>query len=330
LHAGQLAYLRYMISDEAALLALTGRHIAYLAGRPVPFGYAELRDRGDEDRLAWFLEQITEHGLLPASVVEGFVKRFVADLRACNQMLLDYTTRGPIRADILLLRATGITAPHEGFPSLEIPLREDPDATYGWAALTSGTARVRPMDATHENIVFEPQVGPVADTLRAALVIRARAALQDATAELAAFAGFSAQEWFRLLEQMEPLHLAPGDVLFRDGDESRSFYLVAEGELELLGRRAGGDSHHLTYLGPRTILGEISFIDGLRRAVTVVALSRCHLYELSRDRLQELEKSDPALASAVLGELSRAAAQKLREAVKQLISVRATPESSEG
>jgi amino acid adenylation domain-containing protein len=311
-HAGQLTYLRHMLDDQAALLALAGRHIAHLAGRPLPFSYADLRGRGDHERLPWFLDQIAAHGLMPAPLVEGFVRGFVNDFRLCNQMVLDHRTPGAIHADILLLRATGITTPYEGFPSLEVPLREDPDPTYGFAALTAGTARVRPIDATHENIVFEPQVASVADVLRAALVVRSRAA-GDTARDPSAFGALSAAQWRSLLEQMEPLYLAAGDMLLREGDPGGSFYLVAEGELEAFGRRPDGGSRHYRYIGPHTIVGEIGFVDGKPRTASVVALSRCLVYTLSMERFEEIRKSDPALASLVLTDIARAVTRRLRD-----------------
>ncbi|MFL5347376.1 MAG: amino acid adenylation domain-containing protein [Hyalangium sp.] len=168
-HPGQAQYLHHMVEEEAALLALAGRHLAHLAGRSFPVGHAHLRARPDGERLAWFLEQIAAHKLLPRSVVEGFVRRFVDDFRRCGEMILGYGAPSPCSADLLLLRATETSAPYEGFPALETPLDQCDDPTYGWATLTRGTVRVRPVDGTHETLVFEPHVASLANVLGAAL-----------------------------------------------------------------------------------------------------------------------------------------------------------------
>ena len=174
-HPGQAQYLRHMVEDEAALLALAGRHLAHLAGRSFPVGHAHLSARPNGERLAWFLEQLAAHKLLPRSVVEGFVRRFVDDFRRCGEMILGYGPPSPCSADLLLLRATETSAPYEGFPALETPLDQCDDPSYGWATLTRGTVRVRPVDGTHETLVFEPHVASLADVLGAALSARARA-----------------------------------------------------------------------------------------------------------------------------------------------------------
>ncbi len=167
-NARQLAFLDHMVSDRAATLALVGRHLATLSGRPSPVDYRDLAALPAEARMTAFYEKIAEIEVFDASMMSGFVRRFVDDFSRCHDILRDHRS-APCRAPLLLLRATSVSEPYPGFPSMEVPLSEDPDPSYGWAALSAGGCEVRPVPGTHESLIFAPHVETLGAVLRASL-----------------------------------------------------------------------------------------------------------------------------------------------------------------
>jgi putative ABC transport system ATP-binding protein len=69
----------------------------------------------------------------------------------------------------------------------------------------------------------------------------------------------------------EIVPLAPGEVLFDQGDAGSRIYVVEEGEVELVRRRADGTEETLAIAGPGDYFGELAALFGLRRAAAARA-----------------------------------------------------------
>jgi putative ABC transport system ATP-binding protein len=75
----------------------------------------------------------------------------------------------------------------------------------------------------------------------------------------------------------ERVTLAPGDVLFRQGDASDHVYLIEEGSLEVLRELTDGSTELLTTLDAGRYVGELGPLLGLQRSATVTARTACTL-----------------------------------------------------
>lgn len=164
----QLAFLDHMVNDRAATLALIGRHLATLCGQSSPVNYGDLAALPEEAQMIYFYEKIAKLEVFGASMMAGFVRRFVDDFSQCHSILRDHHS-APCQAPLLLMRATEVSEPYPGFPSMEVPLSDDPDPSYGWATLSAGGCEVRPVPGTHETLIFAPHVETLGAILRASL-----------------------------------------------------------------------------------------------------------------------------------------------------------------
>jgi signal transduction histidine kinase len=112
-----------------------------------------------------------------------------------------------------------------------------------------------------------------------------------------------------------------GHIVFRDGDPGDALYSVLAGELRSFKRIDDGSIVELGRLGPGDSFGEIAFLDGGARANTVQALTRCHVFRLTREAFLAALPNSPRLLSAVLGNLVahvRASTERmLREELEQ-------------
>jgi EAL domain-containing protein (putative c-di-GMP-specific phosphodiesterase class I) len=101
------------------------------------------------------------------------------------------------------------------------------------------------------------------------------------------------------------INLAPGDVLFQEGDAPTTAFLVESGEVEisLLQR---GRKLVLSRLGTGDLLGEMAVIDDAERTATATAVSDCVLIPIDREQIAErLAKTDPIIRSLMEGQLKR-------------------------
>jgi len=106
-------------------------------------------------------------------------------------------------------------------------------------------------------------------------------------------AGLSSDALDEIVEAMELLHLASGEVLFRAGDRSDSLYVVLHGRLrESVSGRDGRESV-VREAGRGESIGEYALITGKPRSATVQAVRDTVLARLSRDSFLRLAEKYP-------------------------------------
>jgi CRP/FNR family transcriptional regulator, cyclic AMP receptor protein len=94
-------------------------------------------------------------------------------------------------------------------------------------------------------------------------------------------------------------------VLVRAGESDRAVYIVLRGRFEALVERA-------TPIDEGSVFGEIAFFDGQPRSATVRALEDGEALRLSYERFEVLAARHPELARAVLLDLGRIVAARIR------------------
>ena len=103
----------------------------------------------------------------------------------------------------------------------------------------------------------------------------------------------------------------PGDVIFREGDESKSeAYLVHEGTVEAR-RRVDGEERVLNTLGKGDLLGEVALFGDAPHSVTAIAVEHVTLLVIPAHRLESMVRTNPELAIQVIRSLARMAAGKV-------------------
>ncbi len=122
---------------------------------------------------------------------------------------------------------------------------------------------------------------------------------------------FGEDEWRRFMPYTTRRHMLAGEILAPAGDLDRSLYILLEGDLEVLdGDWRSGKLTQLSTHHPGSVLGERSFVDGRPRTTTVAALGECEVLVLPQKQMQRMRQRDPALAAALLFDISRELALK--------------------
>ena len=98
-----------------------------------------------------------------------------------------------------------------------------------------------------------------------------------------------------------------GEVLFREGDRGREFYLVQKGEVEFLKSVGDGETVSMAVLGPGDIFGEMAVVGAQPRAATAVCKTDCTLAVADGDNLDALIQNNPDFA----GQLIRVLCQRM-------------------
>jgi CRP/FNR family transcriptional regulator, cyclic AMP receptor protein len=110
------------------------------------------------------------------------------------------------------------------------------------------------------------------------------------------FSGLSRRTLRRLAKVARQVGYTPGAIIVAAGTPGgAAFFVVVEGEASV---RRG--SHELARLSRGEFFGELSLLDGRRRAATVVAITDLTAIRLTRDAFRDLVASDVDLAFHVM------------------------------
>ncbi|MFG1376529.1 Crp/Fnr family transcriptional regulator [Xanthobacter autotrophicus] len=113
------------------------------------------------------------------------------------------------------------------------------------------------------------------------------------------------------------LDVAPGDVLFTQGEAPDAAYVVLEGTA-VIEVAAGGMAHEVARLGRDTVVGEMGVLTGEPRTATVRAGEPMSVLRMETDLFLNLLDKTPSLARSVLRDL----AFRLQETTQALVKAR--------
>lgn len=135
--------------------------------------------------------------------------------------------------------------------------------------------------------------------------------------------GLSDEQLEKLYAIAEVRRFADGEPLLEQFEGSRDLFVVIEGEAEILSIM--GESIGRVKAGMP--IGEISFIDGKPRSVSVVSIGECEAVVLPADALWEVLETNQDLAARAFLNISRVLCARLRSANKNLAALMAIDES---
>lgn len=116
----------------------------------------------------------------------------------------------------------------------------------------------------------------------------------------------------KVLAHTETRRFSAGESIITAGETDRALYLVTAGSLGV--RFSEDDARTFMAIDAPSVVGEIAFLDGGPRSTSLYAISDGELMRLSMENFEVLAAKDPALGRAVLLDLGRIVATRLRNA----------------
>ena len=129
-----------------------------------------------------------------------------------------------------------------------------------------------------------------------------------------AFAELAEDDLARVAEVAVPRRFESGEVVFREGDESNTCYVVRTGQARAVREHTDGRSITLANFGPGDIFGELAMFDDERRSATVETLEQTEAIAILGGDMRRLLSEHPAIAVKLLASLGR----RLRETNERL------------
>ncbi len=135
--------------------------------------------------------------------------------------------------------------------------------------------------------------------------------------QVSLFASLRASDLASLAAGLQPVSLEAGETLFCEDDPGGSFFIIAEGRMEIIKALGTTEERILQHWGPGNFLGEMSMFDPQgRRTATVRAQTPATLLAMSHESFQALLHHQPDLAF----ELTRQLSLRLRNTDNAIIS----------
>ena len=128
------------------------------------------------------------------------------------------------------------------------------------------------------------------------------------------FSALAEQDLRRVAEVAVPRRFEGGEVVFREGDESNTCYIVRSGLARAVREHSDGRSLTLANFGPGDIFGELAMFDNERRSATVETLEDTEVIAILGGDMRRLMREHPDIAVKLVAALGR----RLRETNERL------------
>lgn len=115
-----------------------------------------------------------------------------------------------------------------------------------------------------------------------------------------------------LVETLPVVEPRAGDLVFREGDAARDFFVVLDGEMEVLKKSRRGQEARVALLGPGDWFGEMSILDVQPRSASVRALAPSRLLKLTSKDLDNLYRNDVKAYALIVLNIARELSRRLR------------------
>jgi len=129
----------------------------------------------------------------------------------------------------------------------------------------------------------------------------------------------TAADWATVFAHAEVRRVGAGLALVQAGEDDRALYLLTEGTL---GVRMPREETAFKSIDAPSVVGELAFFDGSPRSATLDALTDVQVVKIDTQCFSQLSEAEPALAHAMLMDLARILALRLRMASDVISSLR--------
>ena len=129
----------------------------------------------------------------------------------------------------------------------------------------------------------------------------------------------TASDWATVFSHAEVRRVGAGLALMQAGEDDRALYLLTEGTV---GVRLPRDESAFKTIDAPSVVGELAFFDGRPRSATLDAVTDVEVVRLDEAGFERLAAAAPELAHAMLRDLARILALRLRMASEVIAKLR--------
>ena len=122
------------------------------------------------------------------------------------------------------------------------------------------------------------------------------------------FEGLSRKELTELARHTEDLEVPAGEVLCKEGETGREFFVIVDGEIGVT-----SNGRNVAQRGSGDFVGEIALLEDTTRTATVTAKTPLRVFVLTREDFRKLVRDNPNVERKVLQALARRVVELSRD-----------------
>jgi CRP/FNR family transcriptional regulator len=119
------------------------------------------------------------------------------------------------------------------------------------------------------------------------------------------FSALSPDELERVAQVTVPRRFEAGEIVFKEGDEGSTCYIVRSGRARAIHEHPDGRSITLAHFAPGDIFGEMSMFDGERRSATVETTEGTEAIAILSADMHRLLREHPDISVKLIAALGR-------------------------
>ena len=131
----------------------------------------------------------------------------------------------------------------------------------------------------------------------------------------------SASDLDKLVAVAEEKRFAAGEIIFEEGVEQDSLFIILSGKVLISKATQSGDRKSITTLGAGSFFGEMALFDDFVRSATASASGEVSALEISKSAFMQFLSSDAAAASKLMLEIMRTVAPRIRQTNDELVAL---------
>jgi len=131
------------------------------------------------------------------------------------------------------------------------------------------------------------------------------------------FGGLDAAERGEVVRIMDVRRLQAGEEIFHEGDAGDAWYVIFEGQANVLKDAVGGPTP-ISTLGVGACFGEMAILDGLARSATVRAAGPLTIFRFRRERFEDLLNQGSLGAYKLVAAMAKTLSQRQRRLTQQI------------
>mgnify|MGYP001592960891 CR=1 FL=1 len=132
------------------------------------------------------------------------------------------------------------------------------------------------------------------------------------------FSKFTREELFSLMKFCGKKLLRRGEIVFYENETGNSMYIVERGVVKISKLGFLGETV-LAQANPGDFVGEMAVVEGNLRSATASAMSDAELFELTRDKFEELKQKYPVVAVKLMDIILKLLSARLRATTKKVL-----------
>ncbi len=127
------------------------------------------------------------------------------------------------------------------------------------------------------------------------------------------FAELKDSDLKKVAKLLHERHYEPNEVVFRAGQTGAGMYIIRQGAVDIVLRRADGVEQTIVSLQDRQFFGELALLESTPRTATCVVKKPSVLLGLFKPDLEQLIERNSQLGARVVWNLARMTGLRLRE-----------------